>query len=78
MADRIQPVKSQQTDATWKDFPGSREAGSHQVQGIGRYNGRRFGPVTGTGGFKTVICGFQPGCRSTASNPAIGRVTASG
>src|SRR5262249_760102 len=38
-ADRPQPAKSQQTAATWRELPGSREAGSHQAQGIGPYNG---------------------------------------
>ena len=44
-ADRLQPAKSQPTAPTWSDRPGSREAGSHQIQGIGLYNGRRFGPA---------------------------------
>ncbi len=48
-ADRFQPAKSQQTAPTWRIFPGSREAGSHQLQEIGPYNGRRFGPATGFG-----------------------------
>src|SRR5262245_10912314 len=52
-ADRSQPAKSQHTAETWSDFPGSREAGSHQAQGIGPYNGQRFGPASGSGRSKT-------------------------
>ena len=69
-ADRSQPAKSQQTDATWRDFPGSREAGSHQAQGIGPYNGRRSGPASGSGRSKTETASLQPGSRETDSNPA--------
>ena len=42
-ADRSQPASNQQTAPTWRDFPGSREAGSHQLHGIGPYKGRRPG-----------------------------------
>ena len=69
-ADQFQPAKSQQTAPTWRDFPGSREAGSHQLQGIGPYNGRRFGPAFASGRSKTETASLQPGSRSTASNPA--------
>jgi hypothetical protein len=69
-ADRLHPAKSQQTEATWTALPGSREAGSHQFQGIGPYNGRRFGPAADSGRSKTETASLQPGSRSTASNPA--------
>ena len=69
-ADCLQPAKSQQTDATSSDFPGSRQAGTQQFQEIRPYNGRQFDPVTGTGEFKTVICGFQSGSGSSASSAA--------
>ena len=67
-ADRIQPAKSQQTAPTWRDRRGSREAGSHQLQGFGPYNGRLFGPVSGSGRAKTETASLQPGSRSTAGN----------
>jgi hypothetical protein len=73
-ADWSQPAKSQQTDPTWRVLPGSREAGSHQLQGIGPYNGRRFGPASGCGRSKTETASLQPGSRSTASNPASSAV----
>ena len=66
----LKPAKSQQTDAAWSDSPGSREAGSHKLQGIGPYNGRRFGPASGSGRSKTETASLQPGSRSTTSNPA--------
>jgi hypothetical protein len=56
-ADRFQLAKSQQTDATWSDFPGSRVARSRQLQGIGPYNGRRFGPTSGPGGSSMELRG---------------------
>jgi hypothetical protein len=69
-ADRHQPAKSQQTAPTWREFPGSREAGSHQLQGIGPYNGRRFGPASGTGRSKIETASLQRGSREADSNPA--------
>src|SRR5262245_951639 len=69
-ADRSQPAKSQQADATRRDPPGSREAGSHQAQGIGPYNGRRSGPASASGRSKTETASLQPGSRETESNPA--------
>ncbi len=69
-ADRSQPAKSQQTDATWRDLPGSREAGSHHAQGIGPYNGRRSGLAFDFGRSKTETASLQPGSREADSNPA--------
>jgi len=69
-ADRSQPASNQQTEATWRNFPGSREAGSHQLHGIGPYNGRRPGLDSGPGRSKTETASLQPGSRSMASNPA--------
>jgi hypothetical protein len=40
-ADRFQTASNQETAPTWSDFLGSRQAGSHQLQGIGPYNGGR-------------------------------------
>jgi hypothetical protein len=72
-ADRLHPAKSQQTEATWTALPGSREAGSHQLQGIGPYNGRRFGPASGSGRFKTETANLQPGSREADNNSAVWR-----
>src|SRR5271165_7154390 len=69
LADRRQPASSQQTTPTWRDLPGSREAGSHHCQGIGPYNGRRSGLDSGPGRSKTETASLQPGSLSTASNP---------
>ena len=69
-ADRLQPAKSQHTDATWSDLPGSREAGSHHAQGIGPYSGRRFVPAFDSGRSKTETASLQPGSREAKSNPA--------
>jgi hypothetical protein len=69
-ADRFQPAKSQHTDATWRVFPGTREAGNHQLQGIGPYNGRRCDPAFDSGRSRTETASLQPGSRSTTSNPA--------
>ena len=70
LADRPQPPSNQQTAPTWSDLPGSRDAGSHQLHGIGPYNGRCPGLDSGPGGSKTETASLQPGSRSTASNPA--------
>jgi len=70
LADRSQPASNQQTAPTCRDFPGSREAGSHQLHGIGPYNGRCFRPDSGPGRSKMETASLQPGSRSTASNPA--------
>ena len=69
-ADRLQPANSQQTYATWRDLPGSRQAGSHQLQRIAPYNGRRADPASGSGRSKTETASSQLGSRSTASNGA--------
>src|SRR4051794_18503909 len=65
-ADRFHPASSQQTAPTWRDFPGSREAGSHQAHGIGPYNGRRSGPASGPGRSRTETASLQPGSLSAA------------
>ncbi len=60
------PPKANRPKKPEEISPGSREAESHQFQWIGLYNGRRFGPASGSGRSKTETTSLQPGSRFTA------------